>query len=294
MTTILLFGAGGQLGQEIIARAPAFKIAVSACSRLQADIADREMVAAAIGAANPGLVVNAAAYTKVDKAESEPGEAHRVNTTGAEVVAEACATAGIPLIHFSTDYVFDGKKPSPYTESDSTAPLSVYGVSKLAGEKAVRTRHNKHVILRTSWVYGTYGANFLKTMLRLAGERDELKIVADQRGSPTCTRDLADAVLQLTPQLLDGAPWGTYHFSGEGEATWFQFAEEIFRVREKWIGSRPKLVPITTAEYPTAARRPLNSVLDNNLFRATFRLKARPWRDAARDMVDKLMNPVRA
>jgi dTDP-4-dehydrorhamnose reductase len=294
MTTILLFGAGGQLGQELVARARAFKIGVVAHARRQTDIADREAVAAAIGAAKPALVVNAAAYTKVDKAESEPEEAHRVNATGAGAVAQACAAAGIPLVHFSTDYVFDGKKTSPYVESDPTGPLGVYGASKLAGEQAIRANHSKHLILRTSWVYGTYGANFLKTMLKLADERNELKVVADQRGSPTSTRDLADAVLQLTPQLLDGASYGTYHFSGDGETNWCQFADEIFRTREKSVGARPKLVPITTAEYATAARRPLNSVLDNGMFRRTFGLKARPWRDAVRETVDTLMNPGRA
>lgn len=294
MTRILLFGAGGQLGQEIIARAPAFRIDVVARARAQTDIADRDMVAAAIRDTQPDLVVNAAAYTRVDKAESEPAEAYRVNATGAGTVAQACAAAGIPVIHFSTDYVFDGTKPSAYVESDPTGPLNVYGASKLAGEDAVRANHKKHLILRTSWVYGSYGANFLKTMLRLAGERDELKVVADQRGSPTCTRDLADAVLQLTPQLLGGQSWGTYHFSGDGATDWCQFADEILKARETWTGARPAVTPITSADYPAAARRPLNSVLDNRLFQATYRLKARPWRDAARETVAEVLGPVRA
>jgi dTDP-4-dehydrorhamnose reductase len=148
--------------------------------------------------------------------------------------------------------------------------------------------------LRTSWVYEKYGVNFLKTMLKLAGDRDELKVVADQRGSPTDTRDLADIVLRLTPQLADGAPWGTYHFSGDGETNWCQFADEILTAREKRVGTRTKLVPITTAEYPTAARRPMNSVLDNNLFHSTFQLKARPWRRAVQETVVALIGPSQA
>jgi dTDP-4-dehydrorhamnose reductase len=239
--------------------------------------------------ARPGFVINAAAYTNVDRAESEPGEAHRTNAAGAKMVACACASARVPLIHISTDYVFDGKKPSPYVENDSPAPLGVYGVSKLAGEQAVREYHKEHMILRTSWLYGIYGANFLKTILRLAGERDELSVVSDQRGSPTNTSDLADVVLRLMPSLLGNAHWGTYHFSGGGETDWCQFANEILKAREKSLGRRPKLNAITTAEYPTAARRPANSVLDNSLFNATFGLKARPWREAVRETVDTLM-----
>ena len=208
------------------------------------------------------------------------------------MIASACAVASIPLIHISTDYVFDGTKTAPYVESDPTAPLGVYGASKLAGEQAIRDRHKKHVILRTSWVYGKYGANFLKTVLRLAGERSELRIVADQRGSPTNTLDLADAILALTPRLLAGGEnWGTYHFSGDGETNWCQFADEILSRREKWTGTRPKLTPITTPEYPTPARRPANSVLSNGLFRTTFQLKARPWQESVRDTVDALVRP---
>jgi dTDP-4-dehydrorhamnose reductase len=292
MTTLLLLGAGGQLGQEIVARAAAFDVTVAARSRADTDIADPTAVAAALDGSNPDIVVNAGAYTKVDKAETERDEAFRVNAAGPGVIAAACAARDIPLIHISTDYVFDGNKPSPYVETDPTAPLGAYGASKLAGEAAVRERHKKHVILRTSWVYGRYGANFLKTVLRLAGERSELRIVADQRGSPTNTRDLADAILELTPRLVRGGDdWGTYHFSGDGETTWCQFADEILKAREATVGARPALTPITTAEYPTPARRPSNSVLDNGRFRTTFRLKARPWRDAVKDTVDALLRP---
>ena len=295
MTAILLFGANGQLGQEILARAPAASLNIIGRSRSDTDIADAAAVEAAFGAVRPDLVVNAAAYTKVDKAETEREEAYRVNQDGAGIVAAACAAANVPFVHISTDYVFDGSKPGPYVEDDPPGPVSVYGASKLAGEEEVRRRHKKHVILRTSWVYGQYGSNFLKTMLRLAEERSELRVVADQRGSPTCTADLAQAVFALASRLTraDAAVWGTYHFTGEGETNWCQFADEILTQRAKWKGGRPKLTPITTAEYPTPARRPINSVLDNSRFRSTFGLSAKSWRQSVKESVDALLAPAR-
>jgi dTDP-4-dehydrorhamnose reductase len=290
----LLLGAGGQLGQEIIARAGASDIEVMARARGQTDITSSAMVEGALGETRADIVVNAAAYTNVDKAETEQDQAFAVNATGPAVIAAACAKAAIPLIHVSTDYVFDGKKATPYIESDTAAPLGVYGASKLAGESAVRERHKKHVILRTSWLYGKYGTNFLKRILRLADERDELRVVADQRGSPTSTVDLAEVILALAPRLVDSgnSAWGTYHFSGEGETTWCQFADEIISRREKWVGARPKLTPITSAEHRTAAPRPLYSVLDNRLFRTTFRLASRrPWQQSVAESVDALLAP---
>ena len=293
MTAILLFGANGQLGQELVACSGSSNARLVARSRAETDIADAAAVEEAFRAATPDIVVNAAAYTKVDKAESERDEAFRVNQAGAAVLASACAASSIPLLHISTDYVFDGTKAGPYVETDQTAPLGVYGASKLAGEEEIRRRHKKHVILRTSWVYGRYGSNFLKTMLRLAAERSELRVVADQRGSPTSTADLAKAILELAPRLVgnDDAAWGTYHFTGEGETNWCQFADEILNQRAKRLGSRPKVTPITTAEYPTPARRPANSVLDNSRFRATFKLSARPWRLSVQETVDALLKP---
>lgn len=295
MTAILLFGANGQLGQEILALAPSASLDVVGRSRSETDITDAAAVEAAFRDARPDLVVNAAAYTKVDKAETEREQAYRVNKDGAGVLAAACAAADVPFVHISTDYVFDGSKPEPYVEDDPAAPVSVYGASKLAGEEEVRRRHKKHVILRTSWVYGQYGSNFLKTMLRLAEERSELRVVADQRGSPTCTADLAQAVFALAPRLTraDDRFWGTYHFTGEGETNWCQFADEILTQRAKWKGSRPRLTPITTAEYPTPARRPINSVLDNSRFRSTFGLSAKSWRQSVKESVDALLAPAR-
>jgi dTDP-4-dehydrorhamnose reductase len=295
MTAILLFGANGQLGQEILTRAPSVSLKIVGRSRAETDIADAAAVEAAFRDVHPDVVVNAAAYTKVDKAETERDQAYRVNKDGAGILAAACAAADVPFVHISTDYVYDGSKQKPYVEDDPTAPVSVYGASKLAGEEEVRRRHKKHVILRTSWVYGQYGSNFLKTMLRLAEERSELRVVADQRGSPTCTADLAQTVFALAPRLIhaDDRFWGIYNFTGDGETNWCQFADEILTHRARWKGGRPKLTPITTAEYPTPARRPMNSVLDNSRFRATFGLSAKSWRQSVKESVDALLAPAR-
>lgn len=273
--SILLFGAGGQVGQELTALAAARGVALTGVTRQDADIADAEAVRAAIARVRPSILINAAAYTKVDKAESEVAAATRANATGPGVLATVAAAAGLPLVHLSTDYVFDGSKDGAYTESDPVAPLGVYGVSKEAGERAVRAALPQHIILRTSWVYGLYGANFLKTILRLAGERDELRIVADQHGNPTATADIAEALLTITDAVAAGGPvpWGTYHFAGSGDTTWHGFAAAIVAA----MGKAVTVTPITTADYPTPARRPANSRLDSRRFAAAFGLTAHPW-----------------
>jgi dTDP-4-dehydrorhamnose reductase len=278
---ILLFGAGGQLGRELTARANALGEPLVALSRQDADISDPPAIARALDRAKATMVVNAAAYTKVDQAESEPEAAFAANETGAVVLAEACARAGLPLVHISTDYVFDGSKAGAYVEDDAVAPLGVYGRSKLAGEQAVRERNPRHVILRTAWVYGAYGQNFLKTMLRLAAERDELRVVADQRGSPTATADIAEAILHVGRKLRD-APWGTYHFAGSGETSWHGFAAHIVAAQAPFTGRRPPVTAIATADFPTKATRPRNSVLDSSRFATVFGYKAEPW-DVATD-----------
>ena len=225
---ILLLGAAGQLGQELTALAARRQVPLRGLRHAELDIADQPAVSAAIRAERPAVVVNAAAYTKVDQAEADAPAAYRANADGAGALAAACAAEGVPLVHISTDYMFDGSKPGAYVETDPIAPLGVYGASKAAGEAAVRRAAGRHLILRTSWVYGPYGNNFLKTMLRLAGERDELRIVADQRGCPTATADLAEAILHLLPGVAaDGFPWGTYHCAGTGVTTWCDFAAEI-------------------------------------------------------------------
>ena len=260
---ILLFGGNGQLGRELTALCQARGIALRAFGRTEADIADPDAVASRFATTNPSLVVNAAAYTAVDNAESNIEEAERANEIGPAVLAKLCAGANVPLIHFSTDYVFDGRKSGGYVEDDPVAPLGVYGRTKLGGEEAVRAHHREHLILRTSWVYGPYGRNLLKTALELAQQRDELRFVADQRGCPTCTADIAEAILYLSPRLAARERvWGTYHFAGTGVTTWFGFVQKVVELQSKFTGRRPEVRPITTADYPTPARRPANSELE--------------------------------
>jgi dTDP-4-dehydrorhamnose reductase len=275
---ILVFGGNGQLGQELVRAAAIGKVPLKALGRAAADIADPDSIARALRAVEPSLVINAAAYTKVDAAETEVEAAKRDNALGPGVVAAACAAAGIPLVHISTDYVFDGRKSGPYVESDAIAPLGVYGRTKADGEDAIRAVLPNHVILRTAWVYGEYGHNFLKTVLRLAVERDELGIVADQFGSPTSTRDLAAAILAVALRLATGeAAAGTYHFAGTGVTTWHGFAERVVAAQAPLTGRRPKVNAIATADYPTPAQRPANSTFDCSLFAGAFGFRARPW-----------------
>ena len=275
---ILLFGANGQLGQEMVRASAARKMPLVALSHAEADIADAAAVHDAIARHKPALVVNAAAYTKVDLAETDVEAARRGNETGPALLGEACAAANTPLVHISTDYVFDGTKPTAYAETDPVSPASSYGRSKAAGEHALRAAAPRHVILRTSWVYGEFGHNFLKTILRLAATRDELRIVADQRGSPTSTLDLAEAILSIAPRLFAGEDvWGTYHFTGSGVTTWHGFASRIVAAQAPFTGRAPRVTPITTAEYPLPARRPANSELDSSLFARIFGIRARPW-----------------
>ena len=275
---ILLFGANGQLGQEMVRASAARKMPLVALSHAEADIADANAVREAIARHQPALVVNAAAYTKVDLAETDVEAARRGNNIGPALLGEACAAAGIPLVHVSTDYVFDGTKPTAYVETDAVSPASSYGRSKEAGERVLRAATPRHVILRTSWVYSEFGHNFLKTILRLAATRDELRIVADQRGCPTSTLDLAEAVLSIAPRLIAGEDvWGTYHFAGSGVTTWHGFASRIVAAQTPFTGRSPRVTPITTAEYPLPAPRPANSELDCSLFARTFGIRARPW-----------------
>jgi dTDP-4-dehydrorhamnose reductase len=289
---LLIFGAGGQLGRELAAAARWRSIPGAFLAREGADIADRSSVDRAFDKAGPNVVVNAAAYTKVDQAEVEPEQASRANRDGPAVLADVCARAGVPLIHLSTDYVFDGSKPAPYDETDPVAPLGVYGATKEAGEREVRARLDRHVILRTAWVYGVHGHNFLKTMLNLARQKDSWGVVADQRGNPTATADLAEAILAAAATSASGvAPWGTYHFAGTGEATWHDFACEIVAAQSAFTGRKPAVAAIGTSDYPTRARRPANSRLDSRRFAAAFGVTARPWRERTHEAVRALLSP---
>lgn len=287
---ILVFGAAGQLGQEVMALAKARAIGAIGYNRAKADITDFASVKAAILAVSPRLVLNAAAYTAVDRAETEPKAAYAANAMGAETVARAAALQQVPVIQISTDYVFDGTKIGAYVEADSIAPLGVYGTTKAAGEAMVRHANPRHCILRTAWVYGRFGANFLKTILRLSAEREELRIVADQHGCPTATQDLAEAVFAIDRALARGieAP-GTYHFAGDGATTWHKFARAIVEAQAQATGFRPKVSPIATADYPTPARRPANSELDSGLFASVFGYRARDWQIRARETVEMLL-----
>jgi dTDP-4-dehydrorhamnose reductase len=277
---ILVFGGNGQLGQELTRLAAARGIPMHALSHDEADIADSGAVTAALERWKPEMVVNAAAYTKVDLAETNAEEARKGNEIGPGVLAGACAAAGIPMVHVSTDYVFDGTKPDAYRETDPVRPISVYGRSKAAGEDAVRRNLKHHVILRTAWVYSEFGQNFLKTMLRLAETRDELRIVADQNGSPTSAREIAEAILHIVPALLrDQTLSGTYHFTSDGFTTWHGFASRVIEIAAPITGRNPRVIPMTTADYPTAAKRPANSRLDSRLFVETFGFAPRHWTD---------------
>ena len=287
--SILVFGAGGQLGSELVARPHSKDISFQFVRRADAYIDDPAAVRRAMQLAHPSLVLNAAAYTNVDQAEIEREAAFRGNAEGPKVLAVACAEKDIPLIHLSTDYVFDGRKPSAYVEDDETSPINVYGESKLAGEIAVREAFDRHVILRTSWLFGAYGRNFMKTMLKLAAERDELRVVADQHGCPTATADLAEAIVAIAPRLAAGERiFGIYHVAGPHAATWHDVAQEIAAAAAPFTGRSPKVVPIRTQDYPTKAARPVNSELDLSKFFSTFGFRAADWRNRVRETVAAL------
>ncbi len=248
-----------------------------------------ERVRPALREVAPSVIVNAAAYTAVDKAESEPDAADRANHLGPALLAAYCAEVGIPLIHISTDYVFDGLKGTPYVEADATSPTGVYGATKLAGERAVAASGARAVVLRTSWVYAASGRNFVLTMLNAAKKTSTLRVVADQRGCPTAADDLAAAILAIADRLATGwddALGGVYHAAGSGEATWHGLAEAVFARAERHGLARPTVTPIATADWPTPARRPPDSRLDCGKLRLAFGLVLPDWRDSVDRTVD--------
>lgn len=257
------------------------------------EIADDAAVFDLLERARPEVVVNAAAYTAVDRAEQEPERAFAVNEAGPRALARYCQARGACLVHVSTDYVFDGSKSSAYVEDDATGPLNVYGRSKLAGEQAIRAELEQHLILRTSWVFSAHGQNFVKTMLRLGQDRSEVRVVADQHGRPTPAHDLADAIWHIVKARANGAspPWGTYHFAGEGTATWKDLAEAVFALAESHSGKHITVTPISSADYPTPAQRPRFSVLDTTRFASTFGWCPPPWQAGLKSVVDGLLAP---
>jgi len=285
---ILLTGINGQVGNALKDKLSAHELI--AISREQLDLNDVNAIRRVVQQVKPDLIVNPAAYTAVDKAETEPELAFAINATAPQVLAEEAAKLGSGLIHFSTDYVYDGKKASPYVETDTVNPISVYGKSKLAGEDAIRAVGLPYLILRTSWVYGAYGKNFLKTILRLATQREKLNIVGDQFGAPTSSESIANALDSLIDiwQLQNASQSGIYHFTNHGYTSWHGFATKILdeynalRENRGWpslMAQVKNVTSITTEEYPTPASRPANSKLDNSKLSKVFRIKLPDWQE---------------
>jgi dTDP-4-dehydrorhamnose reductase len=272
---VAVTGASGQLGQAlqyIAGNYPdiRFRFATSA----EADITDKITIDSFFEQHQPDFCINAAAYTAVDKAESEPEKAFAINVTGTKNLAETCKAFNTTLIHISTDFVFDGTKSSPYTEEDETNPQGVYGKTKRQGEEEIQKVLKKHYIIRTSWVFSQFGNNFMKTMLRLAAERPTISVVNDQAGTPTNAVDLAEALVKII--VSNKTAYGLYHYSNEGSCSWYDFAKKIFEINKITID----LQPIATSSYPTAAKRPVYSVMDKSKIRKIFKLAIRDWQEA--------------
>ena len=280
---VLVFGRTGQVAQEIARRAGDITLEIR--GRDDADFSDPEACARRVRETDADAVINAVAYTAVDKAEEQEDLAHVVNGAAPGAIARACAERGLPFVHISTDYVFDGSGQTPFAPDHPTSPVGAYGRSKLRGEEEVRAAGGRHAIFRTSWVVSSHGGNFVRTMLRLGAERDALTIVADQVGGPTCAADIADTCLAAAGQLAaDADKSGTYHLSGGPDVSWADFAREIFRLS----GVDCAVTDIPSSDYPTPAKRPLNSRLDNSLTEATFGIPRPDWRAGLKDILRDL------
>jgi dTDP-4-dehydrorhamnose reductase len=292
---IAVTGGPGQLVLSMAERGPlaGHKVIAVGPPELDLAVSDDAAVHAALGAVRPDVIVNAAAHTAVDKAESESDLAFAINAGGAGAVARAAARLGVPLVHVSTDYVFSGDKAEPYVESDPTGPTGVYGASKLAGEQEVLSSGADAAILRTAWVYSPFGANFIKTMLRLAETRDDISVVDDQRGNPTSALDLADAVIAVAQHLVEGGDAthrGVFHATGDGDGTWADFAEAVFAASAANGGPSARVKRITTADYPTPAKRPTNSRLDCTALLERHGVRLPDWRTSVEAIVTRLGN----
>lgn len=288
---VVVTGLVGQIVSAMIERAPR-DVELIALGRPQLDLAHREAVLATLRSARCDVIVNAAAYTAVDKAESEPDVAMRINGDGAGYVAEIAEELGAPLLHLSTDYVFDGSLDRPYREDDATGPTGAYGRSKLAGERKIAAFCANHAILRTAWVYSPFGSNFVKTMLRLGATRSEIGVVADQIGNPTCAIDAADAIFAIARRMrIDASPnlRGIFNMTGAGEASWADFAECIFTAAIAHGRAPVAVKRITTADYPTPAKRPANSRLDNAKLAQAFGVALPDWRQSTKTCVARLI-----
>jgi dTDP-4-dehydrorhamnose reductase len=292
MTKILLTGKNGQVGSELQQTLGAIG-SVIAVDLAELDLTDAAAVRKSVQETRPDLIVNPAAYTQVDKAESEPEIAHAVNGIAPGLLAQEAAALGIPIIHYSTDYVFDGTKRRPYTEKDEPNPTNIYGKSKLAGERAVIASGARHIILRLSWVYGVRGSNFLLTMLKLAENKKEIRVVGDQYGAPTWAREIARGSTAIAKTLIGdtSTPSGIYHLPAEGETTWCNFASEIFGAARKsgLLKTAPRVISIPTSEYKTAATRPAYSVLSGDKLSGRFGVRLLDWQTQLRATIDLLV-----
>lgn len=293
---ILLLGAAGQVGSELQASFAGFGH-LACAGRKSADFANPEQLRDLVRHVAPDVILNAAAYTAVDRAESEPALAMTVNAEAPGVLAEEAFRSGALLVHYSTDYVFDGGKHDPWTEADTPSPLNTYGATKLAGERAIESTGCRHLIFRTSWVYGPHGKNFLFTMLRLAHERERLSVVDDQFGAPTTSIEIASATRKIVEGILKGQfgsqkDWsGIYHMTCADRTTWFGFAQAIFDRAGRLLDSKsPQLLPIATADYPTPARRPRNSVLSNARLLERLGIRLAPWPAALDAVMERLIS----
>jgi len=288
---ILLTGAKGQLGWEILRQAPDAACDCIGIDIAEADLTDPDQVDRVIEATRPDQLIHAAAYTQVDAAETDVEAAFAVNRDAAAHLPAACAAAHIPMVHISTDFVFDGKNRAPYVETDPVAPLSVYGQSKAAGEEAVRRALDRHLIIRTAWLYGIHGHNFVKSMLRLGRKNPELRVGSDQIGCPTFAADMAAALLTVCRRIQSQSqiPWGTYHLCGQGSVSWHGFAQRIFAIAHRLdLVPDVEVTPISTAEYPTAAPRPAFSVMSCEKIHTGFGIEAPPWQTSLENMLKRL------
>jgi dTDP-4-dehydrorhamnose reductase len=290
---IAVTGSQGQVARSILERAKERGVDVVTLARPQFDLAEPSTINASLTAAKADLVVNAAAYTAVDKAESEEALAREINCTGAAMVADVANRLAIPVIHLSTDYVFDGSGDLPFREDDPTGPLNAYGRSKLAGENAVKAANARHIILRTSWVYSPFGANFVRTMLRLGETRAAVSVVADQIGQPTCALDIADAILDICDALKTRSEsdhhFGLFHLAGSGGTNWAEFAEAIFAEAARHGRPSVSVTPIATSQYPTPARRPANSRLDTQKLANVYGIELPQWRNSLSLVIERLL-----
>jgi dTDP-4-dehydrorhamnose reductase len=291
---ILVFGSGGQLGYELMRRGQGLNLTMHGVDYPQTDITVKTQVIKAFAEYRPQLVLNAAAYTNVDGAESEPELAMAINREGPANIARLCAENKIPLVHISTDYVFDGTKGSPYLEKDPVSPVGVYAQSKAEGETTLRSLLDELIILRTAWLYGSHGHNFVKTILKLAREKAEIRVVSDQYGSPTSAADLAETILTIADILRQPAAvkWGTYHYCGRGIISWHEFAQAIVDIGRHHTKIRTNRVePIKTVDYPTRAVRPAFSALDCGLLNENFGISPKPWRESLKITIQEILAP---